>query len=48
MGWLSKNRLWEWNRYNKSLLLYKPLSLFAVFGAAILLIELVVAIVSQF
>ena len=35
MSWLGKNKLWEWNRYNKSLLLYLPLSLLAIFLAFI-------------
>ena len=48
MGWFSKNRAWEWNKWDKSLLLYKPLSLFAIFIAGLIVISIAAGLVSQF
>ena len=44
---LKRNRYWVWNSYTKELTLYKPVSLFALWGAFCFGIIVVGGILSQ-
>jgi hypothetical protein len=47
MGLLRKNRFWIWNKWDRSLLLFKPLSLFVVGLAGFFALIAVISIILQ-
>jgi hypothetical protein len=44
---LKKNRFWSWNSYTKELILFKPASLFVIWGVACFGIIVIGGILSQ-